>query len=118
MSTEGPKVGQLTALNFVMTTLRQHARTARLTDFHNLIATMLETGRAPMCLTRNFDGLETRDRPDLKSKVIELHGTNDTLSCPAGHVPIGPEDISNYDDDFLKGVEIACPVCVEKCKSL
>ncbi|KAG8691687.1 hypothetical protein FRC11_012892 [Ceratobasidium sp. 423] len=114
LSTTGPAANQLFALNHIMTTLRQHARTAELTDCHRLITLMLDTGRAAKCLTRNFDGLETRERPDLSSKVIEMHGSNNWLSCPAGHLPVGPGDILQYDDDFLKGIELTCPTCLEK----
>ncbi|KAG8762682.1 hypothetical protein FRC11_008065 [Ceratobasidium sp. 423] len=116
MNSGGPKQNQLAALNYLMTTLRQHARSVPLTDFHRLITVMLDTGRAVKCITRNFDGLETRDRPDLKSKVIEMHGNNNALSCPAGHLPIGPEDILAYEEDFSKGIEITCPTCLSKAR--
>jgi NAD-dependent SIR2 family protein deacetylase len=99
-----------------MTTLRRHARVAALTDFHTFIHTMLDTNRAVKCLTRNFDCLETRDRPDLSDKVMEIHGRNDTLTCLGGHVLAKPGTATDYDGLFLKGAEVPCPSCAGMCE--
>ncbi|CAE6361975.1 unnamed protein product [Rhizoctonia solani] len=98
-------------LNYIMTSLRQHARVAPVTDFHRLIQTMLNTDRAVKCLTRNFDGLETRDQPNLATKVIELHGKNDTISCLSGHTISTNGEIIGYEDMFMQGDEVPCPTC-------
>lgn len=97
-----------------MTEMRIAARNASLTPFHLFLQRAIDEGRVFRCLTRNFDGLETRDRADLTSQVTMLHGDNRILTCPAPHCcNVDDEDeIRSYDQNFLNREDVNCPGCI------
>ncbi|KAG8734299.1 hypothetical protein FRC10_011774 [Ceratobasidium sp. 414] len=102
----------LQVLQKLMASYRRTARTAALTPFHAFLRRALEQGRVVKCLTRNFDGLETRDRPDLEEKVVMLHGDNRVLTCGDGRCPnVFGDDVESYEADFLAGNPVFCPSC-------
>ncbi|KAG9077670.1 hypothetical protein FRC06_008776 [Ceratobasidium sp. 370] len=99
-------------LNQVMTKLRQQARSAPLTHFHRFIIQAFESGRLLRCYTQNFDGLQTREHPEVKARVFEVHGTNYELICrTCNRHPTRP--VHEYDDVFLRVGTVACPWCHE-----
>lgn len=103
--------------NRFMAERRQQARTAPLTPFHEFLHHAMDKGSAFKCLTRNFDGLETRDRPDLSSRVEMLHGDNRVLTCPGLSCSnIEGAEASAFDESFLNGTAVDCPDCVSTCK--
>ena len=100
-----------------MTEYRIKARAAQLTPFHQFLHRAMDEKRVAHCLTRNFDGLETRDRPDLVDDVLMLHGDNRVLTCLAptcGY--ISGEQVAQYDHLLTNGQDIRCPTCVSKCR--
>lgn len=108
-SAQGDK---LQVLQRLMAGYRRTARTAALTPFHTFLQRSLERGRVVKCLTRNFDGLETRDRPDLEEQVVMLHGDNRVLTCGDGRCPnVLGDDVESYESDFLAGNPVFCPSC-------
>ncbi|KAG9077384.1 hypothetical protein FS749_010747 [Ceratobasidium sp. UAMH 11750] len=99
-------------LNRVMTKLRQQARSAPLTHFHRFIVQAFESGRLLRLYTQNFDGLQTREHPDVKARVFEVHGTNYELICrTCNRHPTRP--VHEYDDMFLGAGIVPCPWCQE-----
>ncbi|KAG8721219.1 hypothetical protein FRC08_014952 [Ceratobasidium sp. 394] len=108
-SAEGDR---LRILHKLMANYRQIARTAALSPFHIFLQRALSKGHIVKCLTRNFDGLETRGRPDLEDKVVMLHGDNRVLTCGDGLCPnVVGDDVDRYDSDFLAGELVLCPSC-------
>ncbi|KAG8721437.1 hypothetical protein FRC08_012999 [Ceratobasidium sp. 394] len=100
-------------LNRLMTELRVKARQAPLSPFHRFIHRAMSHGRIKKVFTRNFDGLETRDRPDLADRVCMLHGDNRILSCPNAECPdIRGDDTQKYDQEYLNMEPPLCPSCV------
>lgn len=107
---------KLAILNKLMTQLRIQARTASPTLFHQLVASFHETDRLKRCYTQNFDGLQTRDNPEMVDKVVELHGSNEQLFCYAcSRQPSLP--VIDFDLELLKTGLVRCPSCQEigKC---
>lgn len=74
----------------------------------------MDLGECSTCITQNFDGLETRDRPDLLSRVVRLNGDNNTLACSAPKcLKLEDDRVGSYDARFLEGETILCPSCIE-----
>jgi NAD-dependent histone deacetylase SIR2 len=104
---------KLVIFNQFMTRLRIQARTAPLTAFHQWIIQLSKQGRLQRCYTQNFDGLQTRDHPELQSKVYELHGSNSQLYCPAcNQQPEEPAD--SFDQQYLEDGIVKCPHCLKR----
>lgn len=101
---------KLAILNNLMTKFRIHARTAPITSFHRLVASIHGTGQLQRCYTQNFDGLQTREYPEMENKVVELHGSNRRLFCYAcGQSPELPA--SDFDAKFINHGLVECPHC-------
>ncbi|KAG8737869.1 hypothetical protein FRC10_007578 [Ceratobasidium sp. 414] len=99
-------------LDRLMTELRITARQAPLSTFHRFLHRAMSEKRVSKCFTRNFDGLETRDRPDLADRVYMLHGDNRNLSCPNTGCPdICGDDTQQYDGAYLNLEQPLCPSC-------
>ncbi|KAG8721234.1 hypothetical protein FRC08_014786 [Ceratobasidium sp. 394] len=99
-------------LNRLMTEFRITARQAPLSTFHRFLHRAMSDNRISMCFTRNFDGMETRDRPDLADRVYMLHGDNRNLCCPnAGCPDIHGDDTRRYDEEYLSLQQPLCPSC-------
>ncbi|KAG9121683.1 hypothetical protein FRC07_002271 [Ceratobasidium sp. 392] len=103
----------LKVINQNMTKFRRTARNADETKFLRWLRAELTSTHILRVLTRNFDGLETRDRPDLEDSVTMLHGDNRTLKCSNSGCPdvCGASTIQ-FDDAFLSENGVAeCPTC-------
>jgi NAD-dependent SIR2 family protein deacetylase len=98
-----------------MTKLRIKSRSAPLGAFHRFIHRAFDENRVVKCLTRNFDGLETRDRPDLADRIMMVHGDNRVLRCSApGCSGIEGKDDLDVEAKLLMGTLIECPSCILK----
>lgn len=105
----------MAALNVVMTGLRKKARSAPLGKFHKFIHRAFDENRVAKCLTRNFDGLETRDRPDLATKILMVHGDNRVLRCSARNCAgVTGQETIELEEDLLKGILVECTSCSSK----
>lgn len=103
----------LGAINRIMSAYRVQARAAPITPFHHFLHRAMDEKRIMQCLTRNFDGLETRDRPDLADQVLMLHGDNRVLTCLGANCrDITGEQVAQYDRQFAEEEEVPCPECV------
>lgn len=103
---------KLALLNKLMTKLRIHARTAPVTSFHRLVVVLHQADRLQRCYTQNFDGLQTREHPEMANNVVELHGSNEQLFCHAcGQQPCPP--VSSFDSQLLERGLVGCPHCQE-----
>jgi NAD-dependent SIR2 family protein deacetylase len=108
---------RLRAINKIMTQWRICARTARLTPFHTFLHRALDQGRVVKCLTRNFDGFESRDRLDLLPKILMLHGDNRILTClntSCGDM-VG-DQVEKLDGAFMNEEDVPCPDCMKRRK--
>ncbi|KAG9099177.1 hypothetical protein FRC06_005545 [Ceratobasidium sp. 370] len=114
MTTERkPSPAQLQTINKAMTQFRIQARQVELTPFHRFIHRKIDMGECTSCITANFDGLEARHRPDLRSRMVMLHGDNTTLACPAPGCPeLNGDEVHSFDSRFLTGETVLCPSCV------
>jgi NAD-dependent histone deacetylase SIR2 len=99
-------------LNKVMLELRVQVRRARPTAFHRLVSAFHSLGRLAQCYTQNFDGLQTRDDPDMDKVVFELHGTNKELKCRVCHRR-PPQPAEDYDQRLADETVVACPHCLK-----
>lgn len=105
--------GKLAAFNILMTRLRKTARSAPLGNFHKFLHRAFDEGRVIQCLTRNFDGLETRDRPDLIKRVIMVHGDNRVLRCCSPDCAgVFGKTVTNLDRKLASGELVECMSCV------
>jgi NAD-dependent histone deacetylase SIR2 len=92
--------------------MRIVSRIAPLTDCHRLITDLFDAGRLLRCYTQNIDGLQTRERADMTSAVIEMHGSNAELVChKCKRQPSAP--VSDFDKLFLEQGTVDCPACIE-----
>lgn len=104
-------------INLLLVKDRISARSAYLTSFHKLLQRLIDEGRVVRCLTRNYDGLETRDRPELQPKVTMLHGDNRILICSnLDCTEIGGEGVAQFDANFLNREAVQCPGCLRTRK--
>jgi NAD-dependent SIR2 family protein deacetylase len=115
----GPTTAQLQVINKAMTQYRVKARQASLTPFHLFARRKMDLGECGTHVTQNFDGLETRGRQDLRSRVVMLYGDNTSLGCAAPKCAklAGPQT-EGFDARFLDGETIICPSCTEAGESL
>jgi NAD-dependent SIR2 family protein deacetylase len=110
LTLEGSKLAQF---NMIMTKLRRSARQAPLGNFHKFLHLAFDSGRVVYCLTRNFDGLETRDRQDLIDDVVMVHGDNRILRCAFPDCPgIFGEHVALLDQKLLDGELVECTACL------
>lgn len=101
---------KLALLNQIMADMRIKARNASITTFHKLVATLHEGGHLQRCYTQNFDGLQTRESPELDPYIYEMHGTNTQLFChTCGQQPEPPVD--SFDMELLESGLVQCPHC-------
>jgi NAD-dependent SIR2 family protein deacetylase len=95
-----------------MATLRAKSRWASLSKFHQFLHRAFDNGLVARWLTRNFDGLETRDRPDLVDHVLMVHGDNQVLRCASPDCPgISGDAVVELDMRLLRGELVMCPAC-------
>jgi len=73
-------------------------RDAQPNEGHRALASLYDTGRLQTVITQNIDGLHQKAGiPD--ERVIELHGTNRSISCLAcGKVYSWEETLPSFDD--------------------
>ncbi|KAG8721964.1 hypothetical protein FRC08_008358 [Ceratobasidium sp. 394] len=75
--------------------------------------------RIAKCLSRNFDGLETRDKPEFAEKVVMLHGDNRILACRGTRCEyIVGEEAMSFNSDFLLEKAVPCPSCIKERSAL
>jgi NAD-dependent SIR2 family protein deacetylase len=109
-----PTVTQLQVINKAMAQFRLNARQAPVTPFHRFVERKMDQGECGTHVTQNFDGLETRDRQDLRSRVVRLYGDNTTLGCAAPKcMKLAGAHVAGFDARFLAGETIICPTCSE-----
>jgi NAD-dependent SIR2 family protein deacetylase len=109
LALEGSK---LSALNARMATLRAKSRWASLSKFHQFLHRAFDNGLVARWLTRNFDGLETCDRPDLVDHVLMVHGDNQVLRCASPDCPgISGDAVVELDRRLLRGELVMCQAC-------
>lgn len=101
---------KIALLNMVLTDLRIRCRGAPTTAFHRLVSALHYRGRLQRCYTQNFDGLQTRDYPDLATMVCELHGSNQRTRCQICH-SVCNLPIDTMDEAFLETGLVQCPAC-------
>ncbi|KAG8737649.1 hypothetical protein FRC10_007972 [Ceratobasidium sp. 414] len=107
--------GKLVAFNKLMTEFRIRARMAPSSPFHQFVQRALSEQRISFCLTKNFDGLETRGMNCADSRVIMVHGDNSWLRCCTPLCPgIDPQRAAELDSRLLSGNTVACPRCTAK----
>ncbi|KAF8593576.1 DHS-like NAD/FAD-binding domain-containing protein [Ceratobasidium sp. AG-I] len=112
-----PSPAQINVINKATTAYRIMARQATPTNFHRFVQRKMDLGECSRCITRNFDGLETRDRSDLSSRVTMLHGDNNTLRCSVLRCSsVQGEQVASFDARFLEGETVSCPSCEESAK--
>ncbi|KAG9128201.1 hypothetical protein FRC07_003132 [Ceratobasidium sp. 392] len=95
------------------------ARQAPLTPVIKFIHQKMDDGECSRCITRSFDGLELRDRPDLQDSIIMLHGDNRRLRCEAGSCGqvVDGAQVDGYDAMLLAGETVPCPACAARAAS-
>jgi NAD-dependent histone deacetylase SIR2 len=106
---------KLHILNKVMLELRVLVRKARPTAFHRLVSALHSFGCLVQCYTQNFDGLQTRDDPEMDRVVFELHGTNTELKCRVCQRR-PPQAAEHYDQRLADEIVVACPHCLKHGK--
>ncbi|KAG8721069.1 hypothetical protein FRC08_016042, partial [Ceratobasidium sp. 394] len=106
-------------LNRLMAEFRVSAQTAALSPFHIFLQRAMTEDRIAKCLSRNFDGLETRDKPEFAEKVVMLHGDNRNLACRNLRCEyITGEEAMSFNSDFLLGKTVPCPSCIKERTAL
>ncbi|KAG9101958.1 hypothetical protein FS749_001007 [Ceratobasidium sp. UAMH 11750] len=112
---EGVEGERLQHLNHFATKRRIDARLARPSSFHLLLNRFMEAGRLRKCVTKNVDGLETAQFPQLAKKVTMVHGDNRVLTCLERSCPdISGEEVNTFDEAFLARHPVPCPSCQKK----
>ncbi|KAG8737231.1 hypothetical protein FRC10_008417, partial [Ceratobasidium sp. 414] len=111
-SVASPSPSQIQVINKALTTYRLKALQVPLPDFHQFVHSKMSLGECSTCITLNFDGLETRDRPELKPRTVMLHGDNNVLACSAPRCKtIEGEQVRSFDTRLLEGETVLCPSC-------
>lgn len=113
-----PTPTQLQVINKALTQFRINARQVPATPFHRFVERKMDQGECGTHVTQNFDGLETRDRKDLRSRVVRLCGDNTVLGCAAPRCKkLSDDEVEAFDTRFLAGESIICPSCSEAGES-
>ncbi|KAG8719326.1 hypothetical protein FRC08_003105 [Ceratobasidium sp. 394] len=104
-------VDKLAIFNQVLTEMRIQARTTPITAFHELVLQLGNSGILQRCYSQNFDGIQTRDSPNLVDKIVELHGSNNVLTCRVC-MKEAPEPAMMFDREMQRTGLVKCPQCV------
>ncbi|KAG9082341.1 hypothetical protein FRC06_005113, partial [Ceratobasidium sp. 370] len=105
----------LAIFNQVLTKMRIQARTTPITTFHQLVLQLGNSGTLQRCYTQNFDGLQTRNSPELADKILELHGNNNVLTCRVC-MNQALQPAVTFDQEMQKTGLVKCPHCVAMAK--
>ncbi|KAG9100038.1 hypothetical protein FS749_016457 [Ceratobasidium sp. UAMH 11750] len=102
----------LGVLNRVMLDLRIQARQASPTAFHQLVHAFFSLQCLVQCYTQNFDGLQTKDHPEMEPMVYEIHGSNMQLKCRVCHSTV-PGHTEAFDRSLANENPVECPHCLQ-----
>ncbi|KAG8721240.1 hypothetical protein FRC08_014792 [Ceratobasidium sp. 394] len=105
------KVEELAIFNQVLTEMRIQARNSPITSFHRLVLHLSNTGSLKRCYTQNFDGVQPCNSPELADKILELHGSNNILTCRVC-MKQAPGPAAGFDEEMQKTGLVKCPHCV------
>jgi NAD-dependent SIR2 family protein deacetylase len=106
---------ELAGLNALMARLRINARHAPLGKFHEFLRRAIKEEQLLLCLTRNFDGLETRYPDESLDLILRMHGDNREMRCSSLNCPgVGGQRLDEFDDRLLDGELVECPHCSVK----
>lgn len=90
--------------------MRVAARDAQLRSCHLLIERLFDCSRLVRCYTQEVDGLQTRNRADMKEVVVELHGNNLYLKCSSCNQ--WPQEASSvFDNALIRDGTARCSRC-------
>ena len=109
-------INKVAMLNMVLTEIRIKCRNAPTTGFHHLVSVLHRRGRLQRCYTQNFDGLQTRDYPELTAMVYELHGSNQRVRCQLCRA-VCNLPLASLDNEFLRTGLVHCLVCEARGES-
>ncbi|KAG8678339.1 hypothetical protein FRC08_017852 [Ceratobasidium sp. 394] len=102
----------LGVLNRVMLDLRIQAQQASPTAFHQLVHAFFSLQCLVQCYTQNFDGLQTKDHPEMEPMVYEIHGSNMQLKCRVCHSTV-PGHTEAFDRSLANENPVECPHCLQ-----
>jgi hypothetical protein len=105
--------------NIIMTRRRLQARTAPANQFHAYLRRLCESNNLVQCLTTNLDGIEVRDIPDIKQKIVMMRGDNRVVRCLTKDCPgYTASALDGLTEQLLKGDTVPCEHCTSRGEPL